>query len=111
MQNLKLILEQLNIPVAYDHFNTATNPPFIVFRRYSQSNFGADNVVYKKINNYYVELYTEFKDADIEEQLEQVLTDAGIFYNVESEDYIDTEKMYEVIYTINYNEEDAIASI
>lgn len=111
MQNLKQILEQLNIPVAYDHFNTATNPPFIVFRRYSQSNFGADNVVYKKINNYYVELYTEFKDADIEEQLELVLTDAGIFYNVESEDYIDTEKMYEVIYNINYNEEDAIASI
>ena len=111
MQNLKQILEQLNIPVAYDHFNTATNPPFIAFRRYSQSNFGADNVVYKKINNYYVELYTEFKDADIEEQLEQVLTDAGIFYNVESEAYIDTEKMYEVIYNINYNEEDAIASI
>ena len=30
MQNLKELLEQLNIPVAYDHFNTATTPPFVV---------------------------------------------------------------------------------
>lgn len=105
MQNLKLILEQLGLPVAYDHFNRETNPPFVVFRRYSQSNFGADDVVYERINNYYVELYTEYKDAELEEELENILFENGIFYNVESEDYIDEEKMYEIIYTINYKEE------
>lgn len=105
MQVLKTILEQLNIPVAYDHFNEATNPPFICFRRYSQDNFGADDVVYEKINNYYVELYTEYKDVELEAELENLLTNNGIFFNVESEDYIDDEKMYEIIYTINYKEE------
>ena len=105
MQNLKQILEQLNIPVAYDHFNTATTPPFVVYRRYEQNNFGADNVVYKKINNYYVELYTEFKDIELEEQLEQLFDNAEIYYNVESETYINTEQMYEIIYSINYEEE------
>lgn len=104
MQQLKQILEQLDIPVAYDHFNIATNPPFIAFRRNSQSNFGADDIVYEKINNYYVELYTEYKDAELEEQLEDILTSNGIFYNVESETYISDEKMYEIVYEINYKE-------
>ena len=105
MQNLKTLLEQLEIPVAYNHFNQPTNPPFVVFRRYSQSNFGADNKVYEKIDNYYVELYTEFKDVELEENLENILIQADIFFNVESEDYIDSEKMYQVIYAINYKEE------
>lgn len=103
MQDLKTILEQMDIPVAYDHFNTSTNPPFIAYRRDSTSNFGADNVVYKKMNNYYVELYTEFKSPALEEQLESLFNINNIFYNVESEDYIDTEQMYQVIYRINFN--------
>lgn len=104
MTELKTILEQLNIPVAYDHFNTATTPPFIVFRRYSQNNFGADNIVYEKINNYYVYLVTEYKDTELEEQLEDVLTSAEIFYDVESETYVDTEKCYQIVYSIGYKE-------
>lgn len=104
MQNLKEILEQLEIPVAYDHFNTETNPPFIVFRRYSQNNFGADNVVYEKINNYYIYLVTEYKNTQLEEQLEAVLQNAEIFYNVESEDYVSTEKCYQIVYSIGYKE-------
>lgn len=104
MQNLKTLLEQLNIPVAYDHFNTETNPPFIVFKRYSQNNFGADDIVYEKINNYYVYLVTEYKDAELEEELENVLTEAGIFFNVESEDYFNDEKCYQIVYSIGYKE-------
>lgn len=105
MQTLMTVLQQLNIPVAYDHFNTDTNPPFVVYRRYSQSNFGADNKVYTKINNYYIELYTEYKDVELEERLETLLTNNDIFFNVESEDYISDEKMYEIIYSIGYQEE------
>ena len=105
MQYLKQLLEQLGLPVAYDHFNTPTTPPFIVFRRYSQSNFGADNQVYKKINNYYIELYTEYKDTALETSLEALLTNADVFFNVESEEYISDEKMYQIVYAIGYEEE------
>lgn len=111
MQNLKELLSQLNIPVAYDHFNEATTPPFVAFRRYSTSNFGADNVVYQKINNYYIELYTEYKDVELEEQLEELLTSNNIFFNVESESYIEDEKMYEIIYSINYDGNVEVVSI
>ena len=112
MQELKTLLDQLNIPVAYSHFNTATEPPFIAYYRQSTSNFGADNKVYYKINNYIVELYTPYKDVDLENELENLFDGNNIFYNVTSEDYIDTEQMYQVIYEITLeNDAEAILSI
>lgn len=112
MQQLKELLSTLNIPVAYDHFNTATNPPFIAFRRYSSENFGADDKVYEKINNYYVYLVTDYKDINMEKALEDLLDENDIFYDVESEDYVDDEKCYQIIYSIGYKEpKDDIQSI
>lgn len=101
MQDLKTLLDMLNIPIAYDHFNTSTNPPCIIYRRYSTSNFSAENKVYKKINNYYVELYTEFKNITLEESLESLFNNYNIFWNVESEEYIEDEQMYEIVYSIS----------
>lgn len=111
MQDLKSLLEQLNIPVAYSHFNTATNPPFICYLRDSTSNFGADNKVYKKINNYLVYLYTDYKNPTLEEQLEEIFDANNVFYDVTSEDYIDTEQMYQIIYEVTLETENDIASI
>lgn len=111
MQDLKTILDELEIPVAYSHFNTATTPPVAVYRRDSSSNFGADGVVYKKINNYIVELYTAYKDTEMEQKLEAIFDKYEIFYNVDSEDYIDTEQMYQIIYRINYDETEQIVSL
>lgn len=102
MQDLKTLLDTLNISVAYNHFNTATNPPFIAYRRESTSNFGADGKVYQKINNYYVELYTKIKNPTLEESLESLFDSNGIYWEVESETYIETEQMYEVVYSINF---------
>ena len=72
MNELKAMLEQLGYPVAYDHFNTETSTPFIVFRRYTSNNFFADGKVYKKINHFYVELYTNKKDIELENALENL---------------------------------------
>lgn len=111
MQELKTILEQCHLPVAYSHFNTATYPPFITYRRDSTSNFGADNKVYKKINNYIVELYTEYKEPMYEEMLEKVFDDNNIFYDVTSEDYIDTEQMYQIVYEVTLETDEEVTSI
>ena len=107
---LKTILDQLNIPVAYDHFNTATQPPFIAFRRYSQSNFGADNITYKAINNYYIYLVTEYKDVGLEQRLEDLLTENEIYYEAISEDYISEEKTYQIVYEVTLENEEDIPS-
>lgn len=101
MQDIKQLLEQLNIPVAYHHFNTDINPPFVVYYRNASNNYGADNKVLKKINTVYIELYTEYKDLAMEQVLEDLLDEHEIFYDVLSEDYISDEKMYQVIYEIS----------
>ena len=44
-----------------------------------------------------VELYTDLKDPELEARLEMVLDAAGLFYN-KTESYIDSEKLYEVLY-------------
>lgn len=105
MNGLKIILEKLGYPVAYDHFNTQTSTPFIVFRRHSSSNFFADNEVFKKLNNIYVELYTDIKDIEIEDSLEKLFDENQIVYNVESEIFISEENLYQIIYEINFEEE------
>lgn len=102
MQDLKLILEAMEIPIAYNHFNSAIEPPVIVYRRNSTNNFSADNKVYHKTENFYIELYTKIKDVALESRLENLFNEHDIFFNVESEDYIDAEKMYQVIYTISF---------
>ena len=105
MNDLKNILEKLNYPVAYDHFNTQTSTPFIVFRRHSTSNFFADGAVYKKINNVYVELYTDKKDIEIENSLENLFDENEIVYNIESEVFISEENLYQIINEVNLKEE------
>ena len=46
---------------------------------------------------YHIELYTDFKDLAVEAKLEEALDAASIFYN-KSETWIESEKLYEVLY-------------
>ena len=45
-----------------------------------------------------MELYTDFKDLATEQKVEMVLDACGIFYS-KTETWIDSEKLYEVLYT------------
>ena len=60
-------------------------------------NFGADDVVYKQVYSLAIELYTENKNIEIEQKVEQALDAHEIFWNKE-ETYLDSEDMYEIIY-------------
>ena len=53
--------------------------------------------MYFKINEVRIELYTDSKDLSVEQKLEDVLDAHEIFYN-KSETWIDSEKLYEVLY-------------
>ena len=63
----------------------------------SSDNFAADGRVYYKISEVRVELYTDIKDVSAEQAVEAVLDRHGIFYE-KSETWIDSEKLYEVLY-------------
>lgn len=93
------ILKETELPFAYDHFaeGESPNPPFICYLLPASNNFAADGKVYFKANEVHIELYTDFKDLAVEQKLEAVLDEHGIFYN-KSEIWIESEKLYEVLY-------------
>ena len=100
MEELLQILSETQIPFAYHHFaeGESPEPPFICYLLPGSNNFSADGKVYYKINEVHIELYTDLKDLAVEQQLEEVLDEYGIFYN-KSETWIESEKLYEVLYT------------
>lgn len=93
------LLESIGLPVTYHHFKNPPKPPYIVYLFSTSDNFGADNKVYSKTNNYLIELYSDKKDLESEQLLENVFDENDIFYD-KTEEYIESEKLYQVIYEI-----------
>lgn len=102
MEELTAIIREMNIPFAYDHFaeGESPEPPFICYLLPGSDNFAADGKVYFKINSVRLELYTDFKDPSLELRVESVLDGHEIFYN-KSETWIQSEKLYEVMYSFD----------
>lgn len=94
------MLEEAGLPLAYDHFaeGESPDPPFLIFLFPSSDNFSADGKVYQKIDALHIELYTDRKQPDVESRLETVLDRHDIFYE-KTEVWIDTEQLYEVLYS------------
>ena len=100
MDELVNMIQEMDIPFAYDHFaeGEAVEPPFICFLLPGTDNFSADGIVYFKINEVHIELYTDVKSPVIENKVEAVLDKHGIFYN-KTETWIEDEKLYEVLFS------------
>lgn len=94
------ILKQTTFPVAYSHFETPQNPPYITYLVVNSNNFGADNKVYSKNNKIQIELYTNKKDLEAEQVLENVLDSASLFWD-KTESYISSEKLFQIIYEVS----------
>ena len=103
MEELLQILEETGLPFAYHHFaeGESPEPPFVVYLLPGSNNFGADGKVYYKIHEVHLELYTDLKDLSLEEKVEGVLDEHGIFYN-KTETWIESEKLYEVLYIFEW---------
>lgn len=93
------LLKSTGLPVDYNHFKTPPSLPYIVYLFTYSDNFGADNKVYQKIDNYRVELYSDKKDLVSEKLIEDLLDENEIFYD-KTETYIESEELYQVIYEI-----------
>ena len=82
MERLVAIMEEIGLPFAYHHFaeGESPDPPFICFLLPTSDNFSADGQVYFKVTEVHIELYTDKKDLELEERVEAVLDEYGIFY-------------------------------
>ena len=103
MEELLQMLEEMGLPFAYHHFaeGESPEPPFVCYLLPGSNNFSAEGKVYYKINEVHIELYTDWKDLAVEQGVEAVLDEHGIFYN-KSEVWIESEKLYEVLYTFEW---------
>ena len=99
-EELYNLLKTLNIPVAYDHFNSnkTVNPPFIVYREQNPDTFKADDKTYYRPYNFEIELITDKKDMDLESRVEVLLKD--IPYDIETGSWDEEEKIYHNFYYI-----------
>jgi len=96
------MLKTLNIPVAYDHFdsNKEVQPPFIAYREIAPETFKADCITYYRPYEFEIELVTDKKDVSLEGQVETLLTNNKIPYDRENEIWDEDEKIYHNFYEI-----------
>ena len=97
-------LKSIGMPVAYSEFvstpeNPAPSPPFITYQFTNDSDFKADNQNYVEISGFDIELYTNIKEPVKEKLVQDKLKALRLPY-LKSETRIDSEKMFQVIYTI-----------
>lgn len=96
---LKTMLGELEIDLAYDHFHNKVNPPFLVYRELSPDVFLADDYNYLNFGSYEIELCTVKKDIELESTIETLFFNNKIPYEKE-ELWDKTEKLYHIIYSI-----------
>ena len=97
-QEVVTMLQQTGLPVTYYQWEESVpSLPYLVFYYPYSNNAFADDSVFKRVDRLNVELYTKRKSMTDEENLEAVLDDWNMTWQ-KSETYLDSEKMYEVLY-------------
>jgi hypothetical protein len=98
-EQIKKMLETTGFPVAYLAFpeDNAPSMPFLVYEAVSSNNFAADGMVYQKIIHFQIDLYTDKKDLNTEDKVEQALSS---FFWQKTGEYNDTERVFRTIYEI-----------
>ena len=98
-EEVMVLMEEIGLPYAYHHFaeGESPDPPFAVFLYPGSKNFSADGKVYFKVSRLNIEIYTDVKNIELEQQTEAVLDEHGIFYK-KSEVWIESEILYESLY-------------
>ncbi len=94
-------LKTVGVPVAYRAFKKPQYPPFIVYYQENETQDGYDekNVIGNGV--IIVELYTDKKDLSMESAMDKLFQEYPI---QKYETYIDSEKLYQIMYQIGYTE-------
>lgn len=99
IEAFKDVLETTGLPVTYYAFPEGEAPPlpYICYLNPDNNNFAADGTVYYSSKKVLVELYTERREQETEEKVEEALS--SFFYEKEAT-YIDSENCYQILYEL-----------
>ena len=100
MDKILSILQELNLPFAYDHFaeGESPEPPFICYLIPGSDNFAADGKVYVKINEFSYRAVHRLQKPALENSVEAVLDNHSIFIT-NPKSGLRAKSLYEVLYT------------
>ena len=100
-EDIKTMLGATSMSATYYEWPIGHVPdlPYLVWYLPGSQNFTADDKVYQKIDTLNVELYTEEKDFTTEAIVEGVLNANYMAWD-KVETYIESERMYQVLYTM-----------
>ena len=98
-EEINEMMQEIGLPFAYHHFaeGESPEPPFTLFLSPGEDTFSADNLMYHSFKELHIELYTDEKDPVLERKLQKLLKQYGISYE-KSEVWIESERLYEVLY-------------
>lgn len=102
LPELKDKLKTLDLPIAYRCFAVGQVPelPYIVYYVDEDIGFYADDTVYYEGYAVTIEVYTEYKDIELEKRVKQLLNDNQLPYE-SYESFLDSEGMYLKAYEID----------
>lgn len=82
------------------------NPPDVTYAVYFDSftRRGADRVNLLKEHTYTIEVYSEFPDPEAEARIEAILDKYGIEYDKGDRYWIQSEQLYQTVYTFVFTE-------
>lgn len=102
-EQIKAMLDESALPVAYSHFDCPKKPPFICYLMPESTAYFADRGLRFLVHTVRVELYACKKDARLERRLEGLLSRQGLAF-VRSQDYISSERLYRTTYEFETEE-------
>lgn len=95
-QGLYELLNEI-APTHYSHAPIGQTLPFITYTVSHTDNFGADDKVFVQVMSVTVTLYMGADDLQLEEELNDALREAYIYWTSDS-DYDETNKLFTTIY-------------
>lgn len=96
---LAALLKKTGLPFAHHHWEKPPRPPYGLYLFGGTENFGADNRTYAVIEQITLELYTVDRGEAVLKKLEQVLDEAEIFWDRDTE-YIQDLRLFQTSYEI-----------
>lgn len=100
LEELCTVLKQTKLPVTYDCFDEPTEPPYIAYIEIGRTSIVADDTIYAELKIIDIELYTNTKSPELEKLIEDVLKENGLVFSFNEVGLIESENVYEVVYTI-----------
>lgn len=100
LEELKAVLDNTKLQVSYSSVPIAeAEKPYIVYWQTGVRNFAADGIAYYSRKTVTISLYSDTRDRTSEGLIEAELAKANIYWT-KTNDFLDDEKIFETIYTI-----------